>query len=76
MVSFDQNGELVAGFDINNWLVSPNQSFHRIKIGVVHPQMSLDQVLTINEDIITWHGWFNQVESNCGKFWKSFGVNK
>ncbi|XP_066486359.1 vomeronasal type-2 receptor 26-like [Tiliqua scincoides] len=62
MVFFDHNGELVAGFDIYNWIISPNQTFHRIKIGVVHPQIPRDQALRINEDIMTWHRWFNQIQ--------------
>ncbi|XP_066486360.1 vomeronasal type-2 receptor 26-like [Tiliqua scincoides] len=62
MVSFDQNGELVAGFDIINWVVSSNQSFQRVKIGRMDPQAPPDWALTINEDKITWHSWFNQVQ--------------
>ncbi|XP_060137212.1 vomeronasal type-2 receptor 26-like [Zootoca vivipara] len=55
-VSFDQNGEIVAGFDVINWIVSPNQSFHRVKVGRVDP----NQVFTINADAITWYSGFNQ----------------
>uniref|UniRef100_A0A670K9Y5 G-protein coupled receptors family 3 profile domain-containing protein n=1 Tax=Podarcis muralis TaxID=64176 RepID=A0A670K9Y5_PODMU len=49
-ISFDQNGELVTGFDIINWIISSNQSFHRVKVGRMDPQGSLDQVFTINKD--------------------------
>ncbi|XP_033024311.1 vomeronasal type-2 receptor 26-like [Lacerta agilis] len=61
-ISFDQNGELVTGFDIINWIISSNQSFHRVKVGRMDPQASPDQVFTINKDAITWHNWFNQVQ--------------
>ncbi|XP_077774282.1 vomeronasal type-2 receptor 26-like [Podarcis muralis] len=61
-ISFDQNGELVTGFDIINWIISSNQSFHRVKVGRMDPQGSPDQVFTINKDAITWHNWFNQVQ--------------
>ncbi|XP_066486408.1 vomeronasal type-2 receptor 26-like [Tiliqua scincoides] len=61
-VSFDHNGELIAGFDIINWIISSNQSFHRVKVGSMDPQASPEQAFTINEDAITWHRWFNQVQ--------------
>nr|XP_028560359.1 vomeronasal type-2 receptor 26-like [Podarcis muralis] len=61
-ISFDQNGELVTGFDIINWIISSNQSFQRVKVGRMDPQGSPDQVFTINKDAITWHNWFNQVQ--------------
>ncbi|XP_061447643.1 vomeronasal type-2 receptor 26-like [Rhineura floridana] len=68
-VLFDQNGELVAGFDITNWIFSSNQSFHRVKVGRVDPQGLPDQALKINESAITWHNWFNQARplSVCTK---------
>ncbi|XP_033024406.1 vomeronasal type-2 receptor 26-like [Lacerta agilis] len=77
LVSFDQNGELVAGFDISNWIFSSNQSFHRVKVGQVDPQGLLGNVFSINESAITWHSWFNQArphsvcsESCCPGFSK------
>ncbi|XP_066485468.1 vomeronasal type-2 receptor 26-like [Tiliqua scincoides] len=56
-ISFDQNGELVAGFDIINWVTFPNQSFAKVKVGRLEPQTI---PITINEDAIVWHSWFNQ----------------
>ncbi|XP_028560351.2 vomeronasal type-2 receptor 26-like [Podarcis muralis] len=61
-VSFDQNGEFAAGFDINNWIFLKNESFHRIKVGRTDPLASPDQVFTINENVITWHKGFNQAQ--------------
>nr|XP_056720347.1 vomeronasal type-2 receptor 26-like [Euleptes europaea] len=60
-VSFDKNRNLVAGFDVLNWLTFPNQSFLRVKVGSTDPKTPADQVLTINENAITWHSGFNQV---------------
>ncbi|XP_066486388.1 vomeronasal type-2 receptor 26-like [Tiliqua scincoides] len=62
MVSFDENGELVAGLDIINWVVSSNQSFQRVKVGTVDPQEPPDQAFAINVNAIKWHRWFNQVQ--------------
>ncbi|XP_077169334.1 vomeronasal type-2 receptor 26-like [Paroedura picta] len=59
-LSFDKNRNLVAGFDVINWLTFPNQSFHRVKVGRVDPKTPADPVLTIHEDAISWHSWFNQ----------------
>ncbi|XP_060548715.1 vomeronasal type-2 receptor 26-like [Pantherophis guttatus] len=61
LVSFDQNGIVAAGFDIINWIAFPNKSFFRVEVGKVNHLASPDELLTINEDIITWHSWFNQV---------------
>ncbi|XP_053120313.1 vomeronasal type-2 receptor 26-like [Hemicordylus capensis] len=58
-IFFNENGKLVAGFDITNWIFSSNQSFRRVKIGKMDPQTSPDKALLINEDAIMWHSWFN-----------------
>ncbi|XP_053120380.1 vomeronasal type-2 receptor 26-like [Hemicordylus capensis] len=59
--NFDENGELVAEFDVTNWVTFPNGSFVRIKIGRLDPQASPGKELIINDDLIVWHGSFNQV---------------
>ncbi|XP_033030219.1 vomeronasal type-2 receptor 26-like [Lacerta agilis] len=61
-VSFDQNGELVAGFDIINWVTFPNQSFLRVKVGTMDPQSPPEKRLTIHDDVIMWSNWFNQAQ--------------
>ncbi|XP_048372610.1 vomeronasal type-2 receptor 26-like [Sphaerodactylus townsendi] len=68
-VSFDQKGELIAGLDIVNWIVSSNQSFHRVKVGRMDPHVPLDQAFTIDENAITWDPFFNQTRplSVCTK---------
>ncbi|XP_061447747.1 vomeronasal type-2 receptor 26-like [Rhineura floridana] len=58
-ISFDENGESGAGFDIVNWVFWPNQSFRKVKVGRMDLQAS--PALTITESAITWQSWFNQV---------------
>ncbi|XP_054850300.1 vomeronasal type-2 receptor 26-like [Eublepharis macularius] len=60
-VRFDKNGELVAGFDITNWITFSNGSFVRVKVGRLDPQAPSDEQLTINDDQVVWHSSFNRV---------------
>nr|XP_028573662.1 vomeronasal type-2 receptor 26-like [Podarcis muralis] len=39
---FDKNGELTANFDIMNWVVFPNRSHSRKKVGSIEEQASFD----------------------------------
>ncbi|KAM6449041.1 vomeronasal type-2 receptor 26-like [Liasis olivaceus] len=61
-ISFNQDGKLIAGFDVINWIVASNQSFRRVKVGRMDPQAPPGKVFTISEDAITWHSWFNQAQ--------------
>nr|XP_034992568.1 vomeronasal type-2 receptor 26-like [Zootoca vivipara] len=58
-ISFDQNGELEAGFDIINWVIFLNQSFRRVKVGRLQARA---KALSINEGAITWHSGFKQAQ--------------
>uniref|UniRef100_A0A8D0BGS6 G-protein coupled receptors family 3 profile domain-containing protein n=1 Tax=Salvator merianae TaxID=96440 RepID=A0A8D0BGS6_SALMN len=61
-ISFDQNSVLVAGFDIVNWVVSANQSFHRVRVGKMESKNPLSQAFAINESTIRWNHRFSQVQ--------------
>uniref|UniRef100_A0A8D2LZ25 G-protein coupled receptors family 3 profile domain-containing protein n=1 Tax=Varanus komodoensis TaxID=61221 RepID=A0A8D2LZ25_VARKO len=61
-VSFNEKGELVTGFDVINWKFFANESFLRVKVGRIDPWASLGPKLTIHEETITWHHWFNQAQ--------------
>lgn len=58
---FDENGESVTGYDVSNWVILPNQSLVRIKVGQLDPQAPPGKELTIQDERIMWHGKFNQV---------------
>ncbi|XP_029140390.1 vomeronasal type-2 receptor 26-like [Protobothrops mucrosquamatus] len=59
--TFSSHGELIAGFDIINWVTFPNQSFQRVKVGRVAALGSPEKVFTISENAIIWPNNFNQV---------------
>ncbi|XP_054850317.1 vomeronasal type-2 receptor 26-like [Eublepharis macularius] len=60
-ISFDHNGELLARFDIINWVAFSNKSFLRVKIGRINPKAPPEKVFNICEDAIVWPSGFNQV---------------
>uniref|UniRef100_A0A670JNF9 G-protein coupled receptors family 3 profile domain-containing protein n=1 Tax=Podarcis muralis TaxID=64176 RepID=A0A670JNF9_PODMU len=60
-VHFNENAELVVGFDVTNWRIYPNGSVIRAKVGKLNPQASFGRELTIHDDQIAWHESFNQM---------------
>ncbi|XP_044306009.1 vomeronasal type-2 receptor 26-like [Varanus komodoensis] len=60
IVHFNEHGELVTQFDVTNWLMFPNGSMARVKVGSLVPQAPAGQELTIDDDQIRWHTSFNQ----------------
>nr|XP_056720393.1 vomeronasal type-2 receptor 26-like [Euleptes europaea] len=61
LVFFNEDGEIAAGFDIINWVILPNKSFVRVKVGRMDPKESPGREFTINEEAIIWHNMVNQV---------------
>ncbi|XP_053216017.1 vomeronasal type-2 receptor 26-like [Podarcis raffonei] len=60
-IHFNEDRELVAGYDITNWMMFTNGSVVRVKVGKLEPQAPPGSELTINYDQIMWHHGFNQV---------------
>ncbi|XP_054849734.1 vomeronasal type-2 receptor 26-like [Eublepharis macularius] len=51
-----ENGELLTGYDIVNWVTFPNQSFLKVHVGKTSPS----EEFTIKEDSIVWNTRFQQ----------------
>ncbi|KAM6449010.1 vomeronasal type-2 receptor 26-like [Liasis olivaceus] len=60
-LSFDENKELIMGFNLINWVTFPNNSFARVKVGTLEPRAPPGRELTLNDNQIVWHRSFNQV---------------
>ncbi|XP_033024066.1 vomeronasal type-2 receptor 26-like [Lacerta agilis] len=60
-ITFNEYGELAAGFDITNLVTFRNGSYVRVKVGRLDPQAPPGKELTINEERIKWHRDFTQV---------------
>ncbi|XP_077779783.1 vomeronasal type-2 receptor 26-like [Podarcis muralis] len=65
----DENGKLPAEFDIENWVMFPNKSRVRVKIGSIQRRASVDMNFTISPEAIVWPKRFNQTVpfSRCTK---------
>ncbi|XP_061469604.1 vomeronasal type-2 receptor 26-like [Rhineura floridana] len=64
---FDENGELPVHYDIENWVMLPNKSCDRVKIGSAEKEASTDIKLAINPEAIVWPKLFNKTvpHSRC-----------
>ncbi|XP_062993104.1 vomeronasal type-2 receptor 26-like [Elgaria multicarinata webbii] len=62
VVSFDQNGKFVTGYDIKNWITFQNKTFYRVKVGMMNPRAPPEKRFTIHDDGITWPSRFNQAQ--------------
>ncbi|XP_053217303.1 vomeronasal type-2 receptor 26-like, partial [Podarcis raffonei] len=60
-VSFGENREVEAGFDITSMITFPNNSFVRLKVGRVDLEAAPGQEFSIDGDKIVWHRNFPQV---------------
>ncbi|XP_077171466.1 vomeronasal type-2 receptor 26-like [Paroedura picta] len=60
-VAFNEHGVLEGGFDITNLVTFSNDSYVRVKIGRLEPQVSLSKRIIIHEDRIQWNRQLPQV---------------
>ncbi|XP_061469438.1 vomeronasal type-2 receptor 26-like [Rhineura floridana] len=63
----DENGELPGNYAIENWVMFPNTSRVRVKIGSIEKEASTDTKFTINPEAIVWPKQFNKTlpRSKC-----------
>ncbi|XP_061469590.1 vomeronasal type-2 receptor 26-like [Rhineura floridana] len=63
----DKNGELPVNYNIENWVMFPNKSRVRVKIGSIDREASTDIKFTINPEAIVWPKHFNKMvpRSRC-----------
>ncbi|XP_077187034.1 vomeronasal type-2 receptor 26-like [Paroedura picta] len=66
-VCFDANGDMAVGFDIVNWVATPNRTIRRVKVGNVERRVAEEIKFTIHQDVIVWPEWFNETlpQSRC-----------
>ncbi|XP_066469193.1 vomeronasal type-2 receptor 26-like [Tiliqua scincoides] len=66
-VYLDEEGNVVADFDIVNFVAFPNQSTARVKVGSIERQNSPKIKFTIDQKAIRWSKGFNQTlpHSRC-----------
>ncbi|XP_026546157.1 vomeronasal type-2 receptor 26-like [Notechis scutatus] len=60
-VSIDPQGEVLSGFDITNFVIFPNHSYHKVKIGKIDPKSLEENEFVIHEHLIVWPKYFKQV---------------
>jgi len=54
-VSFDENGDVLAIYDVMNWQPSSDGSIIVRTVGVVDEGAATGKVLTLNEDALYWN---------------------
>ncbi|XP_015274488.1 PREDICTED: vomeronasal type-2 receptor 26-like [Gekko japonicus] len=64
-IHFDENGEIISGFDVAMWVIFPNKSLVKVKVGQVDPQALSGKELTIQDERIHGNTWFSQPTSVC-----------
>ncbi|XP_060110840.1 vomeronasal type-2 receptor 26-like [Heteronotia binoei] len=60
-VTFNDHGELEAGFSVTNLVTFPNNSYVRVQVGRLNPQAPPGQELIIEDSKLEWHNNLAQV---------------
>ncbi|KAF7236064.1 hypothetical protein EYD10_17126 [Varanus komodoensis] len=59
-VFLDENGDLAVNLDLVSWVMYPNRSVARVKVGSLERQGSPGPKFTIHRDPIVWPRWLDQ----------------
>lgn len=65
---FNDDGELATGYDIMNLITFPNNSYIRVKVGILDPQAAPCQEVIIYENRIEWHQNLTTVRNDYNVF--------
>lgn len=60
-VYLDENRELAADFDIMSWIMFPNKSFFKLKLGNLERQGSPDLKFSLDQDGFAKLKWLKKV---------------
>ncbi|XP_077169433.1 vomeronasal type-2 receptor 26-like [Paroedura picta] len=59
-IFFDENGDLVTGYDIMNLVTFPYVYAHKFQVGQMDPRASVGKQFTLNTSAIVWNPKFKQ----------------
>uniref|UniRef100_A0A671U609 G-protein coupled receptors family 3 profile domain-containing protein n=1 Tax=Sparus aurata TaxID=8175 RepID=A0A671U609_SPAAU len=66
-VSFDQNGDPIAYYDLLNWQRRPDRSLHLVKVGFYDASLPAGHSLVINGSVIQWPDGKQGFRSVCSE---------
>lgn len=55
-VSFDENGDPIASYDLVNWHAGSDGSVQFVKVGHYDASLGNENELVIDDSLIRWHG--------------------
>ncbi|XP_077779773.1 vomeronasal type-2 receptor 26-like [Podarcis muralis] len=72
----DENGQIPAYYDIENWVMFPNKSCVRVPVGSIGRDGPTDTKFTINSQAIVWPKWSEKSMDQLTKLALAVGVRQ
>ncbi|XP_076853457.1 extracellular calcium-sensing receptor-like [Brachyhypopomus gauderio] len=66
-VSFDENGDPIASYDLINWKMASDGSLQLLKVGFYDASLRDERNLVINDSVIIWHSGNKAPVSVCSQ---------